>query len=71
MTTAEKKAAAKRIYVVTEEGKNEQHLVRASSQAQAVHHVVAARFCAEVASQSQLVQLLGDGVKVEEAGSDA
>jgi hypothetical protein len=62
-----------RIYVVTQstgEGNgaaDSQHLVRAGSQAQAIRHVVSDQFSAEVASQDDLVTLLGKGVKVREA----
>lgn len=62
-----------RIYVVTQatgEGDgstDQQHLVRAGSQAQAIRHVVGNQFSAEVATQDDLVTLIGKGVKVREA----
>lgn len=43
-------------------------LVRAPNAAQAIRHVVRGLFKAEVATQTQLVDLLTAGVKVEEAG---
>jgi hypothetical protein len=63
-----------RIYVVTHKvdgspANDTQHLVRASSQSQAIRHVVAEKFDAYVASQDALVHLLGKGVKVEDAAS--
>lgn len=63
-------SAAKRIYVVSDGTPDHSVLVRASSQAQAVHHVVSSRYTAKVASQSDLVVLLGVGVKVQEAGNE-
>lgn len=60
---------AKRIYLVISEAEGEKaRLVKASSQAQAIHHVVANRYTAEVATQEGLVGALGSGLKVEEAG---
>jgi hypothetical protein len=62
-----------RIYLVTQstgEGSgaaDSQHLVRAASQAQAIRHVVSDQFSADVATQDDLVTLLGRGVKVREA----
>lgn len=61
-----------RIYVVTQKvdgsAKNDtQHLVRASSQAQAIRHVVGEQFTAEVADQDALVALVGSGKKVADA----
>lgn len=69
-------ASATRIYVVVEEseGKSEPvtkpRLVRASSQAQAVGHVVRSRYSAKVAKQDDLETLLGEGVKVETASAE-
>lgn len=45
-------------------------LVRASTQAQAVRHVVRNTFTAEVATQEQLVDLMTVGVRVEDAGEE-
>jgi len=45
------------------------HLVRAQSAAQAIRHVSSPIFTAEVASQNDLVDLLGKGIKVREANS--
>lgn len=58
----------KRIYCV--EGPATTHLVEASSQAQAVNHVVRSLFTAVVANQRTLVELLGKGVKVETTGEE-
>lgn len=54
-----------RIYVVNETN-GPSHLVRAATPAQAIRHIVSDRFIAEVASQQQLVDLLGKGAKVRE-----
>jgi hypothetical protein len=59
-----------RIYVVR--GPNKAvALVKASSQAQAVGHVVRNAYEAEVAEQDILVELASAGVKVELAGVEA
>lgn len=61
----------RRIYLVASklgEGNEAGALVRASSQAQAIGHVVRNRYAAEVASQTQLVDLVTAGIKVEDAG---
>jgi hypothetical protein len=54
-----------RIYTVTDGDTDEKHLVRAASVAQAVAHV-SKRFHAVVATQDQLVALVGEGVEVED-----
>lgn len=60
---------SKRTYKVTNSGDTESvHLVKASTQAQAIGFVVRNTFKAEVASQDDLIALLGNGVKVEDAG---
>jgi len=58
-----------RIYVVTDTGAQTFHgrLVRASTRAQALRHVVEPRFAVDVASQQTLVDLLGEGITVEDA----
>lgn len=61
-----------RIYKVTENIDLAQadaiyHLVRAPSAAQAIRHIVAPRFTAELATQEELVALVSDGVKVRES----
>ena len=45
-------------------------LVRASSQAQAIRHVAEGLITADIAGQEALVKLLGNGVKVEDAGEE-
>lgn len=63
--------AAKRIYVVSDGGIPEgESLVKASTPAQAIGFVVRERYSAEVASQEQLVTLIGAGIKVQEAGEE-
>lgn len=59
-----------RIYIVSNHREQTpRRLVKAISQAHAVKHI-ARHYCAEVATQDDLVQLLGQGVKVEEAGAE-
>lgn len=65
-------STANRIYTVTEANEPGQrgsvrHLVRASSQAQAIRHVVSEKFTADVATPDELVELCSAGVKVREA----
>lgn len=55
---------AKRIYVIGH-GTNER-LVNAANRSQAVNHVARTIISARVASQSDLVKMLGRGVAVEE-----
>lgn len=64
--------AARRIYVVTEtDGKMQtEFLVAASSQSQAVGHVVRGRFSAEPANGSTVARLMGGGKTVQEAGDE-
>lgn len=60
-----------RIYVVTDTDTDTddsyKFLVRAASKAQAIAHL-SKRFSAEVASQEQLVKLMGGQVLIETAG---
>jgi len=58
-----------RIYIVNN-GSSEDapRLVRAISRAHAIRHVTRP-FAAVVAAQEQLVRMLGDGIKVENAGA--
>ena len=44
-------------------------LVRAKSQAGAIKHVTTGRFAAEVATKDQLVELLTDGITVQDAAN--
>lgn len=46
------------------------YLVRASNASQAIRFIAQREWNVEVATQDRLVKLLGDGVKVQEAGSD-
>lgn len=55
-----------RIYAIAENGELK-HLVRAPNPAQAIRHVTANRYSAEVADQETLLRLLGDGVSVTDA----
>lgn len=57
---------SQRIYRV-DDGKQDR-LVRATSQAQAVRHV-ASGFAVRVATQDDIANLVGEGVKVETAGA--
>lgn len=59
-----------RIYVVRSSDPDDVTLVRASTQAQAIRHVVR-DYTAEVASQAELVDLLGNGAVVEQAGTES
>jgi hypothetical protein len=63
-------ATATRIYIVTgPDGSN--RLVKATVASQAITHVAKNAFTAKVASQDDLVQALGNGVKVETYGESA
>lgn len=58
-------AAAQRTYLVT--GNGTQRIVIASNQAQAIRHVVAQDYKAEVADGLQVARLTAQGVTVEQA----
>lgn len=66
MNAPEARLAVTRIYRV-DLGENSQ-LVRAGTPAQALRHVARNVMRVQVASQADLVELIADGVKVEEAG---
>ena len=57
-----------RIYLVS--GGDQPRLVRASSQAQAIGHIVRGTYKAIVASQVDLVELLPNGTQIEEASTE-
>lgn len=59
-----------RIYVVTDLHAQpiKHRLVRAASQAQARNYAARSQYTVDVASQQSLVDLLGDGTKIEDAG---
>lgn len=63
-----------RIYRVTPKAEGaepkESRLVRAGSQAQALRHVAAETLAVSLASQQDLVELLGAGVKVDDAKAE-
>lgn len=61
---------ATRIYLVMNRADSSHRLVRAANQAQAVRHVARDTICAAVAGQETLVDMLGDGHKVEDARAD-
>lgn len=63
--------AAKRIYLIEEVGVSQVRLVRASTPAQAIRHVVRLKFKAEVADQEELVTALKNNAQVEDATEDA
>lgn len=46
-------------------------LIRANSPAQAIRHAAKPLFKASVATQEELVELLGNDIKPEEAGEEA
>jgi 2-methylcitrate dehydratase PrpD len=73
-------AANRRIYAVTQllqaaaegqAGHSIQYLVRASSPAQAIRHLVRKSFSAEVASQDAIVTAMQLGTTVQDAKQDA
>ena len=59
-----------RIYQVKRDDGSKPRLVRASTPAQAVRHVIRNEYIADVASQDDLVALLGSGVTVEAASAE-
>jgi hypothetical protein len=63
-------ATATRIYIVTSTD-GTTRLVKATVASQAITHVAKNAFTAKVASQDDLVQALGNGVKVETYGESA
>jgi hypothetical protein len=63
-------AASTRIYIVTSTD-GATRLVKATVASQAITHVAKNAFTARVASQDDLVQALGNGVKVETYGESA
>lgn len=63
-------AAQSRVYAVFEDGEK-MALVRARSQSEAIRHHTANRFSAIVADQATLIEMLGDGVRVEDATASA
>lgn len=60
----------KRIYVVHDEDLDQRVLVRATTAAQAITFVTRPRFAAAVATQDQIVKMLGAGEKVRDATED-
>lgn len=58
-------ATAQRTYLVT--GNGQQRIVIASNQAQAIRHVVAQDYKAEVVDGLQVVKLTAQGITVEQA----
>ncbi|GIK83051.1 MAG: hypothetical protein BroJett024_41560 [Alphaproteobacteria bacterium] len=61
---------SQRIYRVINTETAAEHLVRASSQAQAIRHVVKETYRAAVAGQETIVELLTSGAKVQDAVID-
>jgi len=57
--------AEQRIYIVTNGGT--QHLVQASSQAQAVRHIAGKTFGVRIAKTLDVAQLMGNGAVLETA----
>lgn len=64
-------AQQQRVYLVTEQGSELPRLVRAGTPAQAIRHVVKAKFTAAPASQNDLIDALGKGATVENAADEA
>lgn len=62
-------ATQTRIYIVRD-GVATIGLVRARSQAEALRHCTAGRFVAQVADQDQLIEAVGKGMTVEDAGQE-
>jgi hypothetical protein len=62
-------ATKTRIHVVEDEGEA-MALVRARSRARAIRHCIANRFGAHIASQDDLIRMLGEGMKVETADAE-
>lgn len=60
-----------RIYTVNRKADNTTRLVRATSQAQALRHVALDEYTVDVASQTDIVDSLGNGVQVEIATTAA
>jgi hypothetical protein len=63
-------ATATRIYLVTNSA-GATRLVKATVASQAITHVAKSAFSARVASQDDLVESLGKGIKVESYGETA
>jgi len=59
-----------RIYIVDRKGTEGKTLVRADTKAGALRHVAEKTMVAEVASQDDLVTLVGAGANVEDAGKE-
>jgi hypothetical protein len=62
-------AAATRIYLVN--GPTGTRLIKATVASQAITHAAKSAFTAKVASQDDLVEALGNGIKVESYGETA
>lgn len=58
-------AATTRIYLVQDAGGNSKRLVRATHPGHALMHAARTTFDVHVASQNELVDLLGRGIEVE------
>lgn len=56
------------VYLITNRSTDTQRLVRAANKATAIRHVAADTLGAQVASAETLIELLQDGVRVEDAG---
>jgi hypothetical protein len=60
--------SVKRIYIVSRIGSTEdERLIKASNPAQALRFATKSQLACRVADQGDLVKLVGEGVKVEEA----
>jgi ribosome biogenesis SPOUT family RNA methylase Rps3 len=62
-------ATEQRIYKVT--GNGAEHLVQATSQAQALRHVAGKQYAVDVAKAIDVAQLMSKGIKIELASAPA
>lgn len=59
-----------RIYIVTDAETTKHRLIRSATPAAAIRYAVRTRYSAEVASQDDLVRLLGKGAVVEAVNTE-
>lgn len=57
----------KRIYVVVERSSGKEHLVAATLRGRAQRHVAEGQYATRLASQTDLMRLLGAGMEVQQA----
>jgi hypothetical protein len=66
----EAKAAVKRLYLVESKQGGKRHLVKASSQAQALRHVVKSHYDVSVAASLDVAAFLTEGGALEDSAED-